>query len=165
MNRRTTHLWVDGSLLVTGVCLLTTGLMLYWVLPQGSRSAAVLGWTRHEWGDIHFWLAMTMLGLLGLHLTLNWNWVCNTVYRTAVPQGAHVPTDRVRCLAGVAVLASAVLLIGSLLWLASNTRQTAEPRHQNQGRQATMITDWQNDVPVGGGYRGGRGNECRNPDW
>ena len=44
--------------------MVATGLILRFVLPAGSgRQALTLwGWDRHDWGDTHFWLAVSLVG-------------------------------------------------------------------------------------------------------
>ena len=54
-----------------------TGLLLTYRLPPGSRGGrglSALGWTRHEWGDLHFWISIAFLVLLLIHLVLHWRW-------------------------------------------------------------------------------------------
>lgn len=59
-------------------CGLTgTGLLLAYRLPPGSRGGrglSALGWSRHEWGDLHFWISLAFLVLLLIHLALHWRW-------------------------------------------------------------------------------------------
>lgn len=69
--------------------LISTGMILQFTLPPGSGSKAAgmhrgaaggavrefLGQTRHEWGDIHFIMALIFTGLLAAHLILHWNWL------------------------------------------------------------------------------------------
>lgn len=54
-----------------------TGLLLAFRLPPGSRGGhglSVLGWSRHEWGDLHLWISYSFLALILLHLCLHWRW-------------------------------------------------------------------------------------------
>jgi hypothetical protein len=54
-----------------------TGLMLAYRLPPGSRGGrglSVLGWSRHDWGDLHKWLSFAFLALVVLHMILHWRW-------------------------------------------------------------------------------------------
>lgn len=54
-----------------------TGLLIAYRLPPGSRGGhglSALGWTRHEWGDLHFWISFAFLALLLIHLALHWRW-------------------------------------------------------------------------------------------
>jgi cytochrome b561 len=59
-------------------CIMSgTGLLLAYRLPPGSRGGhglSSLGWTRHEWGDLHFWISIAFLALLLIHLALHWRW-------------------------------------------------------------------------------------------
>lgn len=54
-----------------------TGLILAWRLPPGSRGGhglSVLGWGRHDWGDLHTWFAYGFLAMILVHLALHWRW-------------------------------------------------------------------------------------------
>jgi hypothetical protein len=57
-------------------CMLTgTGLLLAYRLPHGEGQAGrmlFLGYGRHEWGEIHTWLAYVAIFLAVVHLLLNW---------------------------------------------------------------------------------------------
>jgi hypothetical protein len=86
--------WIDFGLIVLMGSLVTTGAILRWVLPPGSggggRGAGRFGQggarqlmdlSRHEWGDVHLWIAIALLSLLVLHLALHWGWI-----RTCTPR-------------------------------------------------------------------------------
>lgn len=116
---------------IVGLGLMQTGLLLYFVLPAHSRSTAVLGWTRHDWGDVHFYCAMTLLALVAVHLFLNWNWVCQVFYRLFYDQSRRL--GRGRLIAGAAVLLLVIgLSIGSLI--AANAVKTSDARHDRPRR-------------------------------
>jgi len=59
-------------------CMLSgTGLLLAYRLPPGSRGGhglSALGWTRHEWGDLHYWISLAFLVLIVIHMALHWRW-------------------------------------------------------------------------------------------
>jgi hypothetical protein len=65
--------------LFLSACMLTgTGLLLAYRLPHGQGHAGrvlFLGYGRHEWGDIHTWLAYVAIFLVVVHLLLNWTWL------------------------------------------------------------------------------------------
>ncbi|MBF0316503.1 MAG: DUF4405 domain-containing protein [Oligoflexia bacterium] len=71
----TTNFIIDVILFVTLVFLITTGLILHVTLPPGSGRIAVLGLSRHQWGDVHFYLSMSFLAGMCLHLWLHWHWI------------------------------------------------------------------------------------------
>ncbi len=51
-------------------------MLVHYTLPAGTgHSLSWLGMTRHQWGDIHFWAAVVMLGQVLLHLLLHWKWL------------------------------------------------------------------------------------------
>lgn len=55
-----------------------TGLLLAWRLPSGSkggRGLSLLGWGRHDWGEIHEWLGYLFGVLIVLHLLVHWRWL------------------------------------------------------------------------------------------
>jgi hypothetical protein len=68
------------ALWLVGLAVLATGLILEFRLPPGSRGGQglrLLGWGRHDWGDLHSWLAYGLLALVAVHLAMHarWLWV------------------------------------------------------------------------------------------
>jgi hypothetical protein len=52
------------------------------------------GLSRHEWGEIHFCLALALVGLIAIHLWLHWNWVCRVFSPRGQDEGWSCPTGR-----------------------------------------------------------------------
>lgn len=55
-----------------------TGLLLAFRLPpgrEGGKGLSVMGWDRHEWGDLHTWMGYVIMGLILVHLALHWRWL------------------------------------------------------------------------------------------
>ena len=90
MNRLRWNLVVDVTALVSAVLMTSTGFILRYVLPPGSgrlesaghgfgamrRPIMVLwGLTRHEWGDIHYWLALVLMVVMSAHVLLHGRWI------------------------------------------------------------------------------------------
>lgn len=94
--------------LYLGSCLLLgTGLLLKYRLPPGSRGGRgmeALGLDRHQWGDVHFWIALAVAALVIIHLVQNWAWL-----RRIAGSGRGWPLAG-GLLAGAAVVAVIVLL-------------------------------------------------------
>ena len=75
--------WTDAALLALFAALAATGGVLHWVLPPGSGGRAgrhparreLLDLSRHEWGQVHFWVAAAMVTLIVVHLALHWGWI------------------------------------------------------------------------------------------
>jgi hypothetical protein len=69
---------IDLSLYLVACAIVGTGLLLAYRLPHGGESterAVFLGYGRHEWGDIHLWLAYGAILLGIVHLVLNRQWL------------------------------------------------------------------------------------------
>lgn len=117
MKRSYLHLLIDALLFLAATGLVLTGLLIEFILPAGSRHAAVWGWTRHDWGELHFWIAMTILGLGLLHLLLNWGWVCSVI-ASALRLKSRKPTLRRQLGAGLATVTVLLVLVGGFLFAA-----------------------------------------------
>jgi hypothetical protein len=95
-----------------GFALLTaTGVLVRYVLPPGSGHSTTI-WTldRHEWGSIHFWIAIAFLAVLALHLFLHWRWIATLMSgRPREGSGARVALGTVG-LAALLALAIAPFL-------------------------------------------------------
>ncbi|NNK87776.1 MAG: DUF4405 domain-containing protein [Flavobacteriaceae bacterium] len=67
---------IDIIAFVSFVFLVSTGVILYYILPPGSgRQRTIWQMDRHEWGDIHFCIALVFLAILALHLFMHWRWI------------------------------------------------------------------------------------------
>ena len=84
MKRPSVNFLIDcfGFVLLCG--LVYTGAILKWVLPPGTggyhggRGGEVkeyLSLTRHQWGDIHFWISIAFVLLMVFHLLLHYRWI------------------------------------------------------------------------------------------
>lgn len=82
MRRLTLNMTVDIVAFTGFVFLTATGVLVRYILPPGSgRYSSVWGLNRHEWGDVHFWIAIGFLSILALHVFLHWRWVVSVVLR------------------------------------------------------------------------------------
>ncbi len=84
-----------------------TGLLLAYRLPHGAGNAGrfgFLGYGRHEWGDIHTWLAFFGLLLVVVHLALNWPWLVK------VAASKHFGKLAAGILSGLLIIIAFVLL-------------------------------------------------------
>jgi hypothetical protein len=117
MKRSYLHLLIDTCLFLGAVGLILTGLLMEFVLPSGSRNATVWGLTRHDWGDLHFWIAMVILAAGLLHLLLNWGWVCS-VCAKLLRLDSSKPTLRRQLWTGTTTAAVLAVLVGGFLFAA-----------------------------------------------
>lgn len=80
MRKPTRNLIVDSLAFAAFLLLVTTGVLMRYVLPPGSgRRAAIWGMDRHGWGDLHFWIAVGFLLILAFHLVLHWRWIVSVL--------------------------------------------------------------------------------------
>jgi hypothetical protein len=135
MRKPNVNFVVDAAAFAALLGLISTGMVLAFKLPPGSggrepmgggRGAwsrpveTLWGWTRHDWGEIHLWIAGALLAALALHLLLHAKWIF------AVVRGRPSNASRIRLAAGalvVAVLAAAM----ALPWLATTESQPRGP--------------------------------------
>jgi hypothetical protein len=89
MKRSTLNFIVDLAALLDLLALAFTGVIVRWVLPPGTggRGQALHGgrggehikqfasMTRHDWGTIHFYLALLFVSLMVVHIILHWSWI------------------------------------------------------------------------------------------
>ncbi len=61
------------------LALISTGALLKFSLPPGSGWASVWGLTRHEWGDIHFYISILFLVLMSVHLFFHLKFIKNAI--------------------------------------------------------------------------------------
>lgn len=68
---------IDLTLYLLFCALAGTGMLLSYRLPHGAGGGRTLFLSlgRHEWGEIHTWLAYLAVALLVVHLLLNWQWL------------------------------------------------------------------------------------------
>ena len=76
MKRPNVNFAVDCLGFAGFVLLTATGVLMRYLLPPGSGHSTSI-WTldRHEWGSIHFWIAIAFLAVLAFHLFLHWRWI------------------------------------------------------------------------------------------
>jgi len=91
MKRSSLNFIVDLVSFLNLIWLVATGLIMKFVLPPGSgglgrelhegrgREPIKDFWsmTRHEWGDLHFYLALGFAVLMTVHIILHWSWIKN----------------------------------------------------------------------------------------
>ena len=88
---------VNLGLYATGCFLAGTGWLLGERMPHGRESHGLtfLGFRRHDWAELHEWVAYGSIALVVLHLLLNWQWLVviassRKVWRAALGLGAGV---------------------------------------------------------------------------
>lgn len=124
MTRNMLNFIVDTIIAVLALSMVVTGLLLRWVLPPGSGQQRTLwGLDRHGWGDVHWWLALLLVGMVVLHLVLHWRWVCTMVARVC-RRGSGAPSRRVSRVGGVAAGVVTALAMWAFVVVAERTTQS-----------------------------------------
>jgi hypothetical protein len=76
MNKSQANVVVDVVAFAAFLFLTATGVLMRYVLPPGSGHFSILwGMDRHQWGHLHFWIAVALMATLTLHLLLHWPWI------------------------------------------------------------------------------------------
>ena len=75
MTRQSLNFAVDWFAYALLTALVGTGLLLHFRLPPGSGAASLLSMTRHEWGEVHFWIAVGLSAAVLVHLLLHASWI------------------------------------------------------------------------------------------
>jgi hypothetical protein len=125
MKRTQLNFAIDAAAFAAFLFLLSTGLLLRYQLAAGSgglhavgsgrgaseRPIALLwGWTRHDWGQIHYWIAGLLIAILAVHLVLHWKWII------CVVRGTRAETSGARFAVGIVSLAALVLMAAAPLF-------------------------------------------------
>lgn len=122
MRRTVLNFITDFAALLMFLGLITTGLIVRYTLPQGTGGRLALwGMNRHDWGGLHFWIAVSLAVLVLLHVALHWTWVCGLVKRWTLHRAENCMAVRPvrRVVYGVLTIAALALAVGSFLWYAS----------------------------------------------
>ncbi len=154
MNRTLANIIIDiiAAFLLLG--MIATGYILRFPLPPGSNKMLILwGYTRHQWGDVHFWISLGLLIVFFIHLVLHWNWIVTVIgKRCYLVKTAHPSLIRSGILPGV----MAIMLMTFFAWTAQNSvKEIAYPmrgKHfmqTNQGNESSAATLAQGSINIG----------------
>ncbi|GMV96218.1 MAG: hypothetical protein AMXMBFR83_05860 [Phycisphaerae bacterium] len=111
MRRSTLNFIVDGLSLIVMLGLAWTGVVMRFLLPPGTGGRGgglrltLWGWGRHDWGNIHFWMAIAIAALLLIHVVLHWTWLYRMARQTAGEDGGGSGRSGRGIAWGVALLA------------------------------------------------------------
>jgi len=140
MKRNTLNYLVDLVTFLVMWGLLTTGLLIKYVLPPGTgHRLAVSGMNRHDWGEVHFWLAVSVCALAIVHVWLHWQWVCATTRRLLTRSEGE---DKLKSKGGRAVWGIGLIVVmtgvtvGLLLTANGNIAETDQPGRDDDHGQA-----------------------------
>ncbi len=126
INRTLVNIIIDLIAALFFIGMLATGYLLRFPLPPGTNNLYTLwGLTRHQWGDIHFWISLGLILVMIGHLILHWNWIVTVIGKKCSAVKSNQPS-LVRC-ATWTVVVFAGLCIG-FAWVAEmNVKQIERP--------------------------------------
>jgi hypothetical protein len=152
---------IDGAALVGFMALASSGFVLRYQLPPGSgelfgrgtgrgamnRQIDLLwGFTRHEWGDVHYWIALGLLAVLSVHLLLHWNWI------VGVLQGKRTEASGWRLAIGLFAFATICILmvLPMVSQIGSTTRRELQQQRSEPletGAVSNSLTKQEGETP------------------
>jgi hypothetical protein len=148
MKRTQLNFAIDVAAFAAFLFLLTTGLLLRYQLPAGSgglhatgvgRGAAerpvtlLWGWTRHDWGDLHYWIAGLLVAILAVHLVLHWKWIVGIV------RGTRSEASGLRFGLGLASLLALLLLAAAPVLAPTESVTRGELQQQQHSAAETEL--------------------------
>jgi hypothetical protein len=80
MKKTDVNVIINVAAFILFLLLASTGLLIWLVLPSGHGYLTIWGMNRHVWGDIHFWIALSFLVLIVIHLILHWSWIKSMLF-------------------------------------------------------------------------------------
>jgi cytochrome b561 len=81
MRKHTQNAYLDIILLIGMIGLIFTGVILHFILPPGSHQNTFIDLSRHEWGELHFWVAAIFTILIVIHLILHSKWIAGSYFK------------------------------------------------------------------------------------
>ena len=84
MRKHTQQVVIDGFLFVSMLALIGTGIVLEFILPPGSGQQLAVWLTRHEWGSVHFWIAVFFTASVLIHLCLHLKWIITSYFKKKI---------------------------------------------------------------------------------
>jgi hypothetical protein len=126
MTRTALNLVIDLAAAALFLAMLATGYVLWFALPPGTnKSLWLAGLSRHEWGIVHAWISLALIGALALHVVLHWTWLVTVVRRRL---GLSNPTTRQVAATGATALAVVAGALALVAWSSSaGVREIAQP--------------------------------------
>lgn len=73
MKKNTLNFLMDMFMFIDFIALIFTGVLLR-NFPSAMRETCILGVTRHDWVDLHWVLALSLVLVIFIHLALHWSW-------------------------------------------------------------------------------------------
>ncbi len=130
MKRASLITLTDIVAFIAFLFLTSTGILLHYLLPPRSgRWSEVWGMSRHQWGELHFWISLIFFSVLAFHLLQHWRFVLG-LFRGHIKE-----CMRLRVALGLVGLVAVVLLsIAPLFSPVQVSDGHTEPPYRGGGR-------------------------------
>lgn len=118
MQRSSLNLLIDLVAATLFLGMAATGYIMWFPLPPGTnKELSLWGLVRHQWGEVHFWIALALLATLLLHVCLHWNWLVTVIgQRIRAAKASHADLIRV----GVLTALAFAVAFGLFAWAAQS---------------------------------------------
>lgn len=145
MEKQKLNFVIDALMFLCLMAMAGLGFLMKYALLPGRQAWAKygrnveltwLGWDRHDWGEIHLYLAFALLGLLTIHLILHWQMILGLYVRL-------IPDPQTRNRLAWAVLILTVLLLSFPFLITPDVRERGRGGGR-RGREHSRI----NAVPA-----------------
>jgi amino acid transporter len=73
MKKNAFNFWLDVIVFIDFIALIFTGVLLR-NFPSTLSGISIVGVTRHDWVDLHWVLALSLILFIFIHLALHWSW-------------------------------------------------------------------------------------------
>jgi len=140
MDKPKLNFVIEALMFLCLMAMAGLGLLMKYFLPSGrdawaqyssNRQFSWLGWDRHDWGDIHLFLAFILLSLLAVHVILHWRQILG-LFQRVVPD----PRQRYR-IALIFLLLSLLLIYFPFLITPDNKARGRDGRRAQVGSALT----------------------------
>lgn len=71
--------WIDLVSFVVFALMVSSGLVMEYSLPARSHGSTLLGLTRHQWGDVHYYISLCFVILMSSHLFLHGKYITHAI--------------------------------------------------------------------------------------
>jgi hypothetical protein len=141
MDKSKLNFVIDALMFLCLMAMAGLGFLMKYLLPSGrdawvqygsNRQFSWLGWDRHAWGDIHLYLAFTLLSLLVLHVVLHWRQILGLFQRL-------VPDLRQRYRIALIFLLLSLLLIYFPFLITPDSKARGRGGRRSQGGGALTL--------------------------
>jgi hypothetical protein len=141
MDKGKLNFVIDALMFLCLMAMAGLGFLMYYILPPGrtvlqkygrQMDLTWLGWDRHDWGDIHLYLAFLLLGLLTLHVILHWSVIVGLFERL-------LPDPVLRRKVALAFMVMALLLLYFPFLITPEAGEKGRGGGRGLGRQRSQV--------------------------